>query len=125
AGLFETALEAGEIVTKIAFTVPAEAGYGKFRNPASRYPMAGVFVAKQADGSVRVAVTGAGASGVFRWSEAESALSGNFSADALSGLAVDAGALMSDLHGTAEYRANLVKVMAGRAVANMGGAVIV
>jgi len=125
AGLFETALEDGEIVTAIAFKVPAEAGYGKFRNPASRYPMAGVFVARQADGSVRVAVTGAGASGVFRWDEAESALSGDFSADALSALSVDAGGLMSDLHASADYRANLVKVMAGRAVSNMGGATIV
>ena len=125
AGLFETALEPGEIVTKIAIKVPAEAGYGKFRNPASRYPMAGVFIAKRKDGSVRVAVTGAGNSGVFRWSEAESALFGSFSADALSGLSVDAGGLMSDLHGSAEYRANLIKVMAGRAVSNMGGATIV
>ena len=124
AGLFETVLEPGEIITKIAFNVPAESGYGKFRNPASRYPMAGVFVAKQTDGSVRVAVTGAGAGGVFRWGEAESALSGSFSADALSGLSVDAGSLMSDLHGTADYRANLIKVMAGRAVSNMGGATI-
>ncbi|TDI57056.1 MAG: xanthine dehydrogenase family protein subunit M [Alphaproteobacteria bacterium] len=124
-GLFETTLAPGEIVTKITFKVPAEAGYGKFRNPASRYPMAGVFIARQADGSVRVAVTGAGNTGVYRWSEAESALSGTFSADALSGLSVDAGAMMSDLHGSAEYRANLVKVMAARAVANMGGATIV
>ena len=124
AGLFETSLEPGEIITRIAFKVAAEAGYGKFRNPASRYPMAGVFIARNADGSARVAVTGAGASGVFRWSEAESALSGSFSADALSGVSVDAGTLMSDLHGSAEYRANLIKIMAGRAVSNMGGATI-
>ena len=84
-----------------------------------------LFVARSADGSVRVAVTGAGNSGVFRWSEAESALSGSFTADALSGLSIDAGGMMSDLHASAEYRANLIKVMAGRAVANMGGATIV
>ena len=74
------------------------------------------FVAKYADG-VRVAVTGASNDGVFRWTEAEEALSGNFSADAISGLTVDASDMISDLHGTAEYRANLVKVLTGRAVA--------
>ncbi len=78
-GLFTTALEEGEIVTKVAFKVPETSGYAKFRNPASLYPMAGVFVAKHKDGSVRVAVTGAGNDGVFRWAAAEQALSGNFS----------------------------------------------
>lgn len=119
-GLYTTALEPGEIVTKVAFKVPETSGYGKFCNPASRYPMAGVFVAKHKDGSVRVTVTGAGNDGVFRWTAAEEALAGNFSADALKGLTVDAGGMMGDIHGSAEYRANLVAVMARRAVANLG-----
>ena len=123
-GLYETALDAGEIVTKIAFTVPAEAAYGKFRNPASRYPMAGVFIARLSDG-VRVAVTGSGSDGVFRWSEAEAAFAADVSADAIAGLSVDAGSLMSDIHGSAAYRANLIKVMAQRAAANPGKATIV
>ncbi len=116
AGLFETALEDGEIVTAISFEAPERAGYEKFRNPASRYAMCGVFVAKGANG-VRVGVTGAGSDGAFRWSDAESALAGNFAASALDGLSVDAGNMLSDLHGSAEYRANLVKVMAKRATA--------
>jgi carbon-monoxide dehydrogenase medium subunit len=101
--------------------VPEKAGYAKFRNPASRYPMAGVFVAKHKDGSVRVAVTGAGNSGVFRWTAAEQALSGNFSADALQGLSVQPSGMMGDIHGSPEYRANLVAVMARRAMQNLGG----
>ncbi len=119
-GLFTTALNEGEIVTKVAFKVPAESGYAKFRNPASRYPMAGVFIAKHKDGSVRVAVTGAGNDGVFRWKAAEEALAKNFSADALKGLKVDASGMMGDIHGSAEYRANLVAVMARRAMENLG-----
>ena len=119
-GLYTTALNEGEIVTKVAFKVPAEAGYAKFRNPASRYPMAGVFIAKHKDGSVRVAVTGAGNDGVFRWKAAEEALAKNFSADALKGLKVDASGMMGDIHGSAEYRANLVAVMARRAMENLG-----
>jgi carbon-monoxide dehydrogenase medium subunit len=82
--------------------------------------MAGVFVAKHKDGSVRVAVTGAGNNGVFRWKAAEDALAKNFSADALKGLKVDASGMMSDIHGSAEYRANLVAVMARRAMENLG-----
>lgn len=121
AGLFSTALEAGEIVTKVAFTVPAQAGYAKFRNPASRYPMAGVFVARHKDGAVRVAVTGAGNDGVFRWRAAEEALAGNFAADALQGLSVDAVDMMGDIHGSADYRAHLVGIMARRAMASLGG----
>ena len=118
-GLFETALEEGEIVTALAFEAPDRAGYAKFRNPASRYAMAGVFVARTG-GTVRVAVTGAGADGVFRQGDMEAALAANWSADALSGLRVDPGGLISDLHGDAEYRANLVKVMAKRALAAAG-----
>jgi carbon-monoxide dehydrogenase medium subunit len=120
AGLFTTALEEGEIVTKIAFKVPEQSGYAKFRNPASRYPMAGVFVAKHKDGSVRVAVTGAGNDGVFRWTAAEEALAKNFSPDALEGLSVNASDMMGDIHGSPEYRAHLVGVMARRAVKNLG-----
>jgi CO/xanthine dehydrogenase FAD-binding subunit len=116
-GLFETALEDGEIVTAVTFEAPAKAGYSKFPNPASRYAMAGVFVAKGADGSVRVAVTGAGSDGVFRHEGMERALAANWSPEAVAGVSVDAGGLLSDIHGSAEYRANLVKVMAKRAVA--------
>ncbi|MBW3096563.1 FAD binding domain-containing protein [Pseudohoeflea coraliihabitans] len=115
-GLFETALEEGELVTAVEFEAPEKAGYAKFRNPASRYAITGVFVARLGDGSVRVAVTGSGADGVFRHSGMEEALAGNFAAEAIDGTTVDAGALMSDLHASAEYRANLVKVMAKRAV---------
>ena len=116
-GLFETALEEGEIVTSVSFTLPAKAGYEKFRNPASRYAIVGVFVARGKDGAVRAAVTGAGSDGVFRSAEIEAALAGNFDAAALSGVTVPADALMSDIHASAEYRAHLVAVMARRAVA--------
>lgn len=116
-GMFETALEDDEIVTAVTFDLPEKAAYAKFRNPASRYAMAGVFVAKTAAGA-RVAVTGAGSNGVFRHEGMEQALSGNWSADALSGTSVDPSGMLSDLHGSAEYRANLVKVMAKRAVAD-------
>ncbi len=125
AGLFSTALGDGEIVTKVSFKVPAESGYAKFRNPASLYPMAGVFIAKHKDGSVRVAVTGAGNNGVFRWKAAEEALAKNFSADALKGLKVEASGMMSDIHGSAEYRANLVAVVARRAMENLGKLTVV
>lgn len=116
-GLFETALEDGELVVAVTFDAPAKAGYSKFANPASRFAMTGVFVAKAADGSVRVAVTGAGSNGVFRHAGLEKALAANWSADAASGVTVDASDLLADIHGSAEYRANLVKVMAKRAVA--------
>lgn len=116
-GLFETALEDGEIITAVSFPVPARAAYEKFRNPASRYAIVGVFVAKGRDGAVRAAVTGAGGDGVFRSGEIEQALTGSFDAAALDGVTVPADALMSDIHATAEYRAHLVVVMAKRAVA--------
>lgn len=115
-GLFETALDEGELVTAVSFTAPEQSGYEKFRNPASRYAMTGVFVARSGN-AVSVAVTGAGADGVFAWPEAADALSSNFSPSALDGLSVDPSGLLSDIHGSAEYRANLVKVMAKRAVA--------
>lgn len=118
-GLFTTALADDEIIVKFTFPVPQKAGYAKFANPASRYAMAGVFVAKTA-GGVRVAVTGAGADGVFRWTAAETALGGNWSATALDGAAVDASQMLSDLHGDSAYRANLVKVMGKRAVTAAG-----
>ena len=115
-GLFETALEAGELITQVSFPIPQRAAYMKFRNPASRYAMVGVFVAKTADG-VRVAVTGAGASGVFRAEEFEAALNANFSPAALEGVSVSASGLNSDMHADADYRAHLIGVMAKRAVA--------
>jgi aerobic carbon-monoxide dehydrogenase medium subunit len=115
-GLFETALEAGELITQIGFPIPQRAAYMKFPNPASRYALVGVFVAKTA-GGVRVAVTGAGQNGVFRLSEFESALNANFAPAALDGLTVPADGLNSDLHADADYRAHLIGVMARRAVA--------
>ena len=114
-GMFTTALEEGEIVTAVRFPVPEKSAYAKFDQPASRFSLTGVFVTKGADG-VRVAVTGASEEGVFRWSEAEAALSSDFSSDAIADLSVPADGMISDLHGTAEYRAHLVKVMTGRAV---------
>ncbi len=115
-GLFETALNDGEIITAVTFDAPEKAAYQKFPNPASRYAMAGVFVAK-GGGGVSVGVTGAGSDGVYRASDMEAALNTNFSSDALDGTSVDPADMLSDLHGSAEYRANLVKVMARRAVA--------
>lgn len=115
-GLFETALEEGEILTAVEFPIPEAAGYVKFPNPASRYAMAGVFVARFKDGSVRVAVTGAGSSGVFRVAEMEAALAKDFSPAALAGITVAADDMLADIHATAEYRAHLVTVVARRAV---------
>ena len=119
-GLFETALKDGEIVTAVSFSLPAKAGYAKFPNPASRYAIAGVFVAKSKDG-VRVAVTGAGESGVFRAKEIEAALAKKFEPAALDGVKVSAKNLMGDIHASPEYRANLIVVMAKRAVAQANG----
>lgn len=116
-GLFETALNEGEIIIEVKFPIPEKSNYQKFVQPASRFALVGVFVAKYADG-VRVAVTGASEEGVHRWSAAEAALNANFSADAIAGLdAPDAEGLINDLHGSGAYRAHLVKVMTGRAVA--------
>ncbi|MBM7043579.1 xanthine dehydrogenase family protein subunit M [Rhizobium lusitanum] len=115
-GLFETALKGGELITAVTFEAPEKAGYAKFPNPASRYAMTGVFVARSEAG-VRVAVTGAGADGVFRQTDMEQELAANWLPDAITSVTVDPAALLSDLHATAEYRANLVKVMAKRAVA--------
>lgn len=117
-GLFETALEPDEIITAVVFPKPEKAGYAKFANPASRYAMVGVMVARTG-GSVRVAVTGAGP-GVFRVPEMEAALASNFSPDAVKNIKVPADGLNSDMHGSAEYRAHLVSVMAARAVAAAG-----
>ena len=115
-GMFSTALAEGEIVTGVEFPLPKRSAYAKFNQPASRFALTGAFVSQAADGSVRVAITGASNNGVFRWKAAEAALTANFSASALAGLKVDATDMISDLHGTADYRANLVKVMTGRAV---------
>jgi carbon-monoxide dehydrogenase medium subunit len=114
-GMFSTALEEGEIITGVTFPVPQKAAYVKFNQPASRFALTAVFVAKFADG-VRVAVTGASNNGVFRWTEAEKALSGNFSSSAIAGLTVSSEGMIGDLHGTPAYRANLVKVLTKRAV---------
>ena len=118
-GLFETSLKDGEVVTAIEFTAPAKAAYSKFPNPASRYAMAGVFVAKDKDG-VRVAVTGAGEGGVFRHKGLEAALEKKFEAASVDGVKVDSKGLMGDMHATPEYRAALIKVMAKRAVMAAG-----
>jgi aerobic carbon-monoxide dehydrogenase medium subunit len=118
-GLFETALETGELIIQVSFPAPQKAAYIKFRNPASRYALVGVFVAKTKDGA-RVAVTGAGSNGVFRASAFEAALNANFSAAALDGVSVPASGLNSDLHADADYRAHLIGVMARRAVAAAG-----
>jgi carbon-monoxide dehydrogenase medium subunit len=115
-GMFSTALDAGEIITAVEFPIPSKAAYVKFNQPASRFALTAVFVARGAHG-VRVAVTGASGDGVFRWTDAEAALSADFSAIALEGLTVDASGLIADLHGTPAYRANLIKVLTRRAVA--------
>jgi len=118
-GMFATALEADELIVRIAFPLPKKAAYAKFPHPATGYAMAGVFVAETADG-IRVAVTGAG-EGVFRWSDAEVALGKKMDAAALEKLTLAADNLNEDIHGTREYRAQLAKVMAARAVATITG----
>lgn len=114
-GMFETALEADELVTEVRFPRPTAAAYVKFANPASRYAIVGVMVARTA-GGVRVAVTGAGPS-VFRLTELESALAGNFAPEAADRITVDEDGLNADIHASSAYRAHLVKVMAKRAIA--------
>lgn len=115
-GMFETALGENEIVMGVKFPKASKAGYEKFPNPASRYAMVGVFAAQSADG-VRVAVTGAGSDGVFRHKAMEAALGGGWSAAAVDGVATPAGDMLADIHGSADYRAHLVGVIAKRAVA--------
>jgi carbon-monoxide dehydrogenase medium subunit len=117
-GLYETALQPGEVITSVSFPVPEKAAWQKFKQPASRFSIVGVFVSKGPKG-VRVAVTGAGA-GVFRAKALEDRLATNWSAAACSGVKIPADGLNSDLHGSAEYRAALIPVLAGRAVAAAG-----
>ena len=119
-GLFATALEEGELLVALRFPIPARMAYAKFPNPASRYAMAGVCIAETVAG-VRVAVTGAGADGVFRWEEAEAALAGGLRAGALDGAAPDEGLMAADIHAAADYRAALVGEMARRALADCLG----
>jgi aerobic carbon-monoxide dehydrogenase medium subunit len=122
-GLFATRLEPGEIIVAVEFPVPESCGYAKLCSQASRYAVAAVMVSRQAAG-VRVAVTGAGCDGVFRWSEAETALGADFSDKALDGLLPDADLMIEDLNGGADWRANLVAEMTRRAVAHQGRAAI-
>jgi carbon-monoxide dehydrogenase medium subunit len=118
-GLFETALEPDEIITKVMFPLPKKAGYVKFPNPASRFALVGVFASKRGS-DIRVAVTGAGANGVFRVTAFEEALKKRFSPKSLEGLTVPVAGMGSDIHGSAEYRAHLIGVLARRAVAAAG-----
>jgi aerobic carbon-monoxide dehydrogenase medium subunit len=113
-GLYETALEPGELITSVAFPAPKRAAYMKFKNPASRFAIVGVFVA-DFGGKVRVGVTGAGPS-AFRQAEMEKALTAKFAAESVAGIKVKPGGLNNDLHASPEYRAHLVTVMAKRAV---------
>lgn len=117
-GMYATALQAGELIVAVAFTRPQAAAYAKFKQPASRFALVGVFVARSAAG-VRVAVTGAGTGGVFRCAPLEQALSADCSASAAAGVRVSADGLIGDIHGTAAYRAHLIGVMAQRAVATL------
>jgi len=117
-GLFTTALQPGEMITGIGFPIPEKAAYVKMEQRASRYALVGVFVAKTSAG-VRVAVTGAGDSGVFRVAAFEAALTARFAPDAIAGTSVSPAGLMSDIHASAEYRASLISVLTERAVASL------
>ena len=119
-GLFSTALQDGEIITAVSFPIPAKAGYSKMRHPASRFALTGVFVVKTKSADVRVAATGASSSGVMRVPAIEAALKANWSPGALDSVKVSADGLLTDIHGSATYRANLIKVMAQRAVVAAG-----
>ena len=117
-GMFETILEPDEIITQVRFPIPDAAAYAKMPQPASRFAMAGAFVARFGP-EVRVAITGAGEEGVFRWTEAEAALASNFSMDALRNLALDPDGVIGDIHAAPDYRAHLVGIMTRRAVATI------
>src|SRR5712671_5011769 len=119
-GLFSTALQDGEIITAVSFPIPAKAGYSKMPHPASRFALTGVFVVKTKSGDVRVASTGASSSGVMRVPAIEAALKANWSPGALDSVNISADGLLTDIHGSATYRANLIKVMAQRAVTAAG-----
>ena len=116
-GMYETALASDEIITSVSFPIPKRASYAKFPNPASRFALVGVFVAQLNDGTARAAVTGAAPS-VFRASTVEAALSKAFTAESAKGAKVEPKGLNADLHGSPEYRAHLIPVMAARAVAS-------
>jgi carbon-monoxide dehydrogenase medium subunit len=119
-GLFGTALEDGEIITEVSFPIPAKAAYSKMRHPASRFALTGVFVAKTKAGNVRVAATGAAQDGVMRVPDIEAALKANWAASAIDAVNMSPDGMIADIHGTADYRANLIKVMAQRAVIEAG-----
>lgn len=114
-GMFETALNSNEIITQISFPIPDKSSYIKFPNPASRYAMVGVFMAKTGN-KVNVAITGASENGVFRSSEIENALSSSFTLESLDSLDISSDGLIGDIHASSNYRANLIKVMAKRAL---------
>jgi len=119
-GLFATALEDGEIITAISFPLPAKAGYSKMRHPASRFALTAVFVTKTKSGDVRAAATGASQNGVMRVPAIEAALKANWSSGALDNVRISADGLLTDIHGSSSYRANMIKVMAQRAVTAAG-----
>jgi carbon-monoxide dehydrogenase medium subunit len=119
-GLFTTALAEDEIITAVSFPIPAKAAYSKMRHPASRFALTGVFVVKTKAGDVRVAATGASQNGVMRVPAIEAALKANWSPGALDSVAISDAGLLTDIHGSSAYRANLIKVMAQRAVADAG-----
>jgi carbon-monoxide dehydrogenase medium subunit len=119
-GLFTTALEDNEIITAVSFPIPAKAAYSKMRHPASRFALTGVFVARMKSGDIRVAATGASQNGVMRVPAIEAALKANWSPGAIDAVTISADGLMADIHGSSDYRANLIKVMAQRAVAEAG-----